>query len=167
MEGICSSASVFLDPSAELRQACEDALVDQYLRVIECLPQAKSVVDHLHTAGLGLEDVWQQLELLNEVALKKLLVDARGRDKSSEERVPEDSVTVDDSAKASETELENEEEDLIEQSGGSSDSETSAGSRWEKDIRCARVDDKFFKLSEMEDFVNQAEQEHMKGTLVT
>ena len=166
MEGICSSASVFLDPSAELRQACENALVKQYSQVIECLPRARFVVDRLHTAGLGSEDVWQQLELLNEVALKKLSRDARRRDKSSEERAPEDSATVDDNAKTIERELENQDEDVSEQSDGT-DSETSSGSRPEKNTRGTVVDDKFFKLSEMEDFVNQAEQEHMKGTLAT
>ena len=166
MEAVCSSASAFLDPSEELRQACEDALVKQYSQVIECLPRAKFVVDRLHTAGLGSEDVWQQLELLNEVALKKVVRDAHRRDKNSEECVPEGSVTVEDNAKTSERELENQEEDVIEQSDAS-DSETSTGSPPPKKDACrsARVDDKFFKLSEMEDFVNQAELEQTKGAL--
>ena len=168
MEAVCSSASAFLDPSAELRQACEDALVKTYSQVIECLPRAKFVVDRLHTVGLGSEDVWQQLELLNEVALKKIVRDARRRDKNSEERVPECPVTVEDIVKTSSREVEIQEEDVTEPSDGS-DSETSAGSAPpKKDARRrAGVDDKFFKLAEMEDFVNQAEREHTKGALAT
>lgn len=167
MEELCVSASAFLNPNASLRQACEDALVRLYSQVCECLPQTRLVADRLHTAGLGFEDVWQQLELLNEAALRKLARDARRRDETSEGLIPKQLVVLDNHQETppSDGELETREDDVIEQSAGS-ESESSAGSLLEENTRGSRVDDKFLKLSEMEDFVNQVEQEGMKDAML-
>lgn len=157
------------------------------LSAVEKLPSCKRVdtgpLSELYTEGMDSDQIWEQIELVNKSVLKSLggvMADISTKIESGEFQLAmaqsqsevgsklankkekkskfdeEDSEEVASGYSGSEEETEKEEEDDEEEEGGRGTLKATSGKR-------SIVDDDFFKLSEMEKFLEAAEKKDAKG----
>lgn len=131
-------------------------------------PPAKksNALPELIVENFDLEQIWQQIELQNEEVLdknilhiSKVLSSKNLLFKEYEIAVDEPAIeeNVDAAAEPVEENATDSESDDIEMQSDSSESETDKSNANEKKHRKSIVDDDFFKLQEMEEFLNKEE----------
>ena len=62
----------FLDPSDALKNNCLSILPRLFSLTTSCCGEGDVPIDSLHTKGYGLEDVWQQIEMVNSPLLSRI-----------------------------------------------------------------------------------------------
>lgn len=154
----------FLDPPPELKENCLTILSRlSSLAISSCNDQDLSI-HHLHTKGFQIEDIWQQIELINE----PLICQANQLNLKSLAMGGSETAPLILCPTLIESGHEIETRGLISDEGESDDNDVSSedeDSIYEEETRenidtdIAGNSDCFFNMAEMESFVQQAEKD--------
>ena len=162
----------FLNPSQELKDKCISLLPNLFSVTADFSNKGDIPIENLHTEGFVIEDIWQQIEMINEPLLnqsKGLNLDQLIRtDPISLLQIEgKDDVDQSPDSKESNNERDSEiesglEEDILdsEDNGNEFEDQQYEESELLEDTETGKIaEDQFFDLSEMESFVEQAERE--------
>ena len=164
----------FLNPSQKLKDKCVSLLPNLFSVTAGSSNKCDIPIENLHTEGFNIEDIWQQIELINEPLLnqaKGLNLDQLIRTDPISLLQTEETYDIDNSP---DKELDNErdseiesglEEDILESEDNGNefeDQQYEESELFEVSTEAGKIaEDQFFNLSEMESFVEQAEREAM------
>lgn len=162
-ESTLSDPVAYLEPSARLSSVCLQGVRAVFKLCKRCGGTSISTgpLTELYTEGFDSDQVWEEVQLLNEPALRQL-----GRLVASMKKEGEFQLLQ----RTNETSVESgEEEDHLWESGGGEDvtesedvcsgMEDGGGGGVRREGRRTAVDDRFFKLAEMERFLEKVERE--------
>ena len=163
------SPGCFLGSDTELKNDCISILSDLFGHAVKNSSSVELPLSELYTQGFELEDIWEQLELVNEPLLKKLkqyLGKTKRRTSPirfiDEKPDKEEEEDIDELSETEEVELEDTElEEMMENDVGSD-----AGDSNDDDVRMNidhEAKDQFFNLSEMTKYLDAADQEELEG----
>ena len=154
----------FLNPSKELKTKCVSILPRLFSITASCCTNEDIIqVNQLHSKGYDIEDVWQQIEIINDPLMNQaegLNLDSLMRNKSVAVLRPE--LLINDNKELTSEEEEDHEDSAIEEDmeeESLSMDEDGEFDEEELSDTTTRANDQFFSLSEMESFVQQAERD--------
>ncbi len=153
----------FLNPSKNLKNKCVTILPRLFSITVSCCDNRDIKVNQLHTRGYGTEDIWQQIEIINDPLLnqaKDLNLDSLIRNQSVCIIRPE--LLSNDSIESEEEDASNtsQEDSAFEEDMEPMEDEVVSSMDEDEEELPAITGDQFFSLSEMESFVQQAEKEN-------
>ena len=162
------NATDFIDSKLELQQKCLQLLSTLFTQLVSGSDQ-NGVSTELYTEGFGLEDIWEQLELINEPLIKQLQRYKKTlKGKSSTNLLSNTVVTnlsMSHNSKEQGNESKDGEEDIFEEDSNVEDDQFEL-SYEQSDViddegpePSGHNDDHFFNLVEMNEFLKQAEEE--------
>lgn len=168
-----------------LQKRCRDAVVDEKSQISKAKkPNAVPTgpLSELYVEGFNIDQIWEQIQLVNEPLIGHLTKQVEKMRKWDFEKLTADvdshgsknkvAVVSDSNSDGMESDFEDEEgyEDFSEEEGG--DDELESGDEDGEEVKKKRrskeggrrtvVDDRFFKLAEMEAFLERVEREQQK-----
>ncbi len=163
-EASLSNPLSYLQPSEQLRSSCVDGakkLFDFYKSWSACFKTnvPTGPLSELYTDGFDNEQVWAEIELMNEPVLKSLKKHIKKASTWTTQPPLKTVATIKKRRKIKATEVEvdtNGDVDEIEEELDSGDDSVRVKKSTEKR---SIVDDRFFKLAEMEKFLERSEQQ--------
>lgn len=162
------NATDFIDPKLELQQKCLQLLSTLFTQLVSGSDQSgvSSNITELYTEGFELEDIWEQLELINEPLIKQLQRYRKTLKGKSSTNFLSDIVTSHSmSHDVKEQSNESTEEDLVNEEDSNEDDDQFELSYVQSDVTDDEApessgynDNHFFNLAEMNEFLKQAEE---------
>lgn len=162
------NATDFIDQKLELQQKCLQLLSTLFTQLVSGSDQngVSSNITELYTEGFDLEDIWEQLELINEPLIKQLQRYRKTLKAKSSTNFLSDTVTSHSmSHDGKEHSSESKEEDLVNEEDSNEEDDQFELSYVQSDVTddedpesSGYNDNHFFNLAEMNEFLKQAEE---------
>ncbi|XP_043643902.1 U3 small nucleolar ribonucleoprotein protein MPP10 [Drosophila teissieri] len=175
-EQLTKNPERFLKPQPEQVEAIEQLIQQTYaVSISGDVANKKALLPELVLEQMDKEQIWQQLEMRNELVFQQLLEQTAQLtamreqhlgielDDGEEQEEEDEDVEAEDSVDEEEDEDEDEEPDFSDEDGGQQKQKTTTPKdKRNKRVRNSVVDDTFFKLEEMNEFLEQEDAKEMR-----
>ncbi|XP_037711116.1 U3 small nucleolar ribonucleoprotein protein MPP10 [Drosophila subpulchrella] len=174
-EQLTKNPERFLKPQPEQLEAIEQLIQQTYaVSISGDVANKEALLPELVLEQMDEEQIWQQLEMRNELVIQQLLEQTAqltamreqhlGIELDDGEEQEDEDEEEDQEAPESAEEEEDEESDLSDEDGGQGKQKTTSPIKDKKNKRTRKsiVDDTFFKLDEMNEFLEQEDAKEMR-----